>query len=83
VPLDKSTREKYALLASDRCKSISGLFALMAGRVATGDALECEGALDIMEQIEKEIAGLGDTVHILARGKTPEDEQRGRLSDER
>lgn len=59
-------------MAASKCELLASLFGSLASRVATADAIENEGALEILEEIEKHLRLVYDTCHVLARGTPPE-----------
>ena len=64
-------RRHVAMQAAKACEDLAKLFGALPSRVATADAIENEGALEILEEIEKRFRLVYETCHVLARGAPP------------
>lgn len=65
------SRSHVATQAAKACEDMAKLFGALPSRVATADAIENEGALEILEEIEKRFRLVYETCHVLARGAPP------------
>jgi hypothetical protein len=66
------TRSYVAKQAADKLTVCGELLTSLASRLATADALEAEGAMDILQVVDQHLRLVYSTAHLLARGTLPE-----------
>lgn len=67
----EKSRRHVAAMAASKCERLASLFGALVSRVGTTDAIEHEGALEILEEVEKHFRLVYQTCHVLARGAPP------------